>query len=313
MSRTIKSLPVIAMSLLVYMTSCKKENNSSQHQNNVTSYFESNMNMATQNFTVDASANSVIVGNDGTRITFLPGSFKTASGVVVTGAVNVHLVEALNYADMLKLNSQTLGIDGGIAKMLVSGGQIKLTAVQNNIPLQLVPGKSIIDIPFAASPDPNMNVFYGSDNEAGNLEWTIADTNAISIATDSTGSYYSFPNDHVGWINCDYFYNDAAPQTEVTLNLPTGHTNANTKAWIVFSSLNSVACFEGVSTTSNAILNIGHGLCPVGATVSIVVLSQLNGQYSSAIVNTTITSNHQETITLTNTTTADFETQISSL
>jgi hypothetical protein len=309
MSNKIKSLPIIAMSLLLYMTSCKKNKDTAQ-QNNPATWLTNNRTHATQTFSIDASAGGVITGTNGSRITFMPGAFKTTVGTPVIGMVDVHLLEALKYCNMLKLNTQTLGIDGGVAKLLVSGGQLKLTAYQNGMPILLIESKSTIDIPFAASPDPNMNVFYGSENTSGNLEWTMADTATITIASDSTGSYYSFPNGHLGWINCDYFWTDPAPQTEVNLVLPQRHNNANTTAWLVFPTINSVARFQGVSSTSNATLNIGHGLCPVGATVTIVVLSQVNGQYSSAFINTTITNNHSETVTLTNTTKADFESHL---
>jgi hypothetical protein len=305
-------LLIMVSGITLFMSSCKKKDPSPvTPQNPLITYYSDKQNAATQTFTVNATSGNVIYGTKGTKITFDPTAFTTQSGTPVSGNVTVSLIEAHTYKDMMQLNTQTIGNFSGDKKLLVSGGQIRLTATQNGALLKPVFGKVHVEIPYTGAANPSMEVFYGEENTEGNLNWNAAEFDSIVNTSDSLNNYYNFPTEEFGWINCDYFYASTS-QTEVSLTMPSGYTGDNSMAWLVFPSINSVASFEAYNSSTNAI-SIGHGLCPIGMNVKIVVLSIVDGQYSYSIIPTTIVDNHTETITLTTTTLTDFETEINNL
>lgn len=249
----------------------------------------------------------MLYGSKGTRIIFESSAFTTHNGTPVTGMVTINLIEAPNYREMLHLNTQTIGTDGIDEKLLVSGGQIKLTAIQNGIELRIVPGKATVEMPLT-SVDPNMAVFYGTENTDGNLVWTQSTTDTVTVGSDSLGSYYQFPISDLGWINCDDFYDSASPLTNVIINLPLEYNATNSVVWMVFPSINSVM---NVDNNANSQFT-GYNL-PEGMNAIIIVLTKVDDVYSKAIVPIIITTSQTETITLTTTTLADFETEIDNL
>ncbi|QQR86638.1 MAG: hypothetical protein IPJ76_19040 [Flavobacteriales bacterium] len=94
-----------------------------RHAEPVAAIFSDNVEDAKQTFTVQAATGGQVSGQDGVTAFFAPNAFMRQNGTVATGAVEVVLVEALNVADMVWLNKQTLGNDNGQMKPPISGGQ----------------------------------------------------------------------------------------------------------------------------------------------------------------------------------------------
>ncbi|MBK6775273.1 MAG: hypothetical protein IPG74_05285 [Flavobacteriales bacterium] len=118
------SLSMITVALVV--VACNKETNYGPGPASLSplrQIFENNIAAATQSFNVNASTGGTVQGADGTTVVFVPNAFRYADGTVVTGNVQVELVEALTIADMLFLNKQAVGNDNGTLKPLTSGGR----------------------------------------------------------------------------------------------------------------------------------------------------------------------------------------------
>jgi hypothetical protein len=300
--------------VILATTSCKKDPVVPTPQNPVVTppiadLFASNLENAKQSFTINASQTSTITGANGTNITIYANSLRTATGASVSGNVNIELVEALEIGDMIWFNTQTLGNNNGTMMPLVSGGQLWINATQSGQQLQLAPWGSNVQVP-TTSFDPSMELFFGSTDSSGNVVWTPADSSAIGFGQDSSGTYYDFPNDSVGWINCDYFYNTGGAQTVVDVTVPSGYDASNTMVWIVFPSINSVT---GVYSYSSGVFSTNYYTLPVGMNVTIVALRQDGSNFYSAFATTTITNLHNEVLTFSSTTLSQFQQDVNGL
>lgn len=300
-------LAIISFSLLI--TACKKDEHHvavgphvPSASNPLVALFQSHVTDATQSFTLQAATGATIQGSKGTQVLISSNAFADQNGQVVTGVVNVELIEALDVSDMLWLNKQTVGMDNGTPRQLVSGGQIYLNATQAAQQLALVPGRTNVSIP-AANPDPEMQLFSGTVDEGGVIFWDPFGQNGTGLNTDSLS--YNFPNDSLGWINCDYFTNWGGPLTSVRVEVPSPHDGSNTLVWVVFPSINSITNV-GASGTNGVFLTSASYAAPVGMDVVIVAFSEVDGVFYSSFTNTALMPDHTGSITFQPTTEAQF-------
>ncbi len=302
---------IFALAAVSLMFSCKKDEPTAvvptqtpAVENPLKQVFEQNLANATQQFTVNAAAGGYVQGQDGVNITFGPNAFRTQNGSMVSGSVNVELVEALTVGDMLWLNKQTLGDDNGQLRPLVSGGQFFISAEQGGQPLKLAPGASYVNVPTPSFADPSMAVFSGDVDEDGVIVWDPWNTNPLANGAggqDSTG--YNFPNDSLGWINCDYFP-PTAPSTDVQVTCPSGYDHENTFVWLVFTDQNSMT---GVFGGADNVFSVGPSYdVPLGMNITVVVLSKINGEYASSFTTAVVTQDLDVPISLQPTTLAQF-------
>ncbi|MEO5585505.1 MAG: hypothetical protein ABIQ75_08630 [Flavobacteriales bacterium] len=311
---------VTLCTVLVVMGGCKKETTSLEPAptapavNPLQQVFADNLVASTQHFTVNVD-NTIahIDGAHGFFGGFEVHAFRHADGSIVSGNVDIDLVEAYTVGQMLWLNKQTMGLQGGQLKPLVSGGQFRLRAFQNGVALRLAPDGGYAAVPSATFPDPAMEVFSGTLDGAGRITWTQWPNSPI-LPTDSAlldsipaveDFYYRFGTDSLNWINCDYFYSSSQPLTGIQVVCPSGYDHSNTAVWIVFPDLNSLANVYG--GTGN-VFEPGSGYeMPIGLNVVVVALSDIGGTYYSSFTNTTVTQGLNLPITLQPTTLAEFQ------
>lgn len=299
-----RSLVLIGGSILLasaVITGCHKGSGGNGPQNALHTVFTNNLAAAEQSFFVDALAGGTITGSDGTQVTFIANAFRTQGGGAVSGQVTVKLVEALTVGKMILINKQTVGSDNGVLKPLTSGGQFRLTAFQNGQPLKLVPGGSFVLVP-ANNPDPQMELFSGTVDADGTILWDPFAQGQLNA--DSMG--YTFPNDSLGWINCDYFMNWGVPLTTITVTVPTDHNDQNTFVWAVFPSINSLTNAPQYDANASTFATGPNYSAPIGENVIIVSLALINGVYYSSFTPTTLVANHNEVISYQATTLAQF-------
>lgn len=285
---------------------------------NLGSYFTDNENEAKQNFSINASTSNTFTGENGVKINVPANSFVYSNGTVVTGTIDFELIEVLNVSSMVSLNKTTTSN----GEILVSGGQIKLIASQNSSQVFLAQDMAVeVKIP-TTNIDPQMALFVGNQNATGDVDWTssVLDTtqqDTIIIVNDTIGNgwvdYYSFDftNDSLGWINCDYFWNNPAPETDIIAQLDTVYNYSNTSCFLVFTDINSV-----MSLHDYTVVNDGEFLgsnIPTGQPVTFVCISEIDGLYYSAFVNAMIVDNHIENITMSLTTITAIQTAIDNL
>ncbi len=298
---------------LITFNSCKKD--TVNESSNLGSFFDDNLTNAVQNFTINGSSWTEIIGSQGTKILFGANSFQDASGNVVTGNIDIELVELLSIKDMILMDKPTTSN----GRILTTGGELNVNAFQNGQKLSLTPN-SYIDIKVPTdNPYNNMRLFLGVTDNNGDVDWLPADTlgvtDSVIIINDSTvnggwADYYYFDLYgalNLGWINCDYFYNDPNPLTSLTVTPNNRHDNTNTQVWLHIATANSLMG-TGWNGTSFITSNI-----PETISVTIVALSEIGGNYFSSFTPITVSNNHVENITLSPTTTSQFLTDVNNL
>lgn len=313
-------LSVLAASLFV--NACKKNDDEESTPapapgtpatiNPIRAYLEDNLDDARQSFTVNATTGGGITGNNGSHVEFVPGAFVTASGAPVTGTVQVKLIEVLNVADMILLNKQTVGNYGGQLRMLRSGGEVKIEATQGGNEVFIVPNGAVVNIPGGGSIDPQMDVFYGTEDSDGDVVWNLStDTITIqdSAVWDTTGVswfYYQFAADSLNWLNCDYF--PAGAITTLLVDAPDGYDGSNTMVWLAVPALNGVLG----SYYSGSLFNTYQA--PIGYQGVVVALHQdADDNYFSSFTTITVATGMTVPITFSPTTLPEFEAAVNAL
>jgi hypothetical protein len=317
----IRHLFVAAVVLVSVQTSCKKSDEASSPLpapgaptagNPLRAYAEDNLAAARQSFTVNAVTGGSITGNRGSHIAFLPGAFVTAAGAPVTGTVQVKLIEVLNIADMILMNKQTAGNDGGQLRMLRSGGEVKVEATQGGNEVFIVPNGAVVSIPGGSTIDPAMDVFLGTEDSDGDVVWNLSSdtlTIADSASWDTTGVswfYYQFSADSLNWLNCDYF--PPGSITALQVDTPDGYDAFNTRVWFAVPALNGVlgSFYNGAGFLTYQ--------APIDYQGVIVALHQdEDDNYFSSFTTITLATGMIVPITFSPTTLTEFETTVNAL
>lgn len=133
-----------------------------------------------QKFTINGNIDTVITGIKGTSITIQSNTFINSQGHSPT-EINLSLLEATNFADILTSNLQTTSN----GKILQTGGMIYLKAEEGKSLLTIAKNKKLyieINSKFEGS---NMSVFKGDFDSKNEINWTqsgsIIKSNLISI------------------------------------------------------------------------------------------------------------------------------------
>lgn len=315
--KKIKILVIAMLGVTLATVSCKKDEPTDQNPDPTVNpsaqalgdFFTNNTNNEVQQFTIDAASPVAITGSKGTVINFSSNSFETQAGAIVSGNVDIELIEIFSKADMIKLNKPTMANhpSGGLAP-LISGGEFKITASQNGEELSLRDGFNyFVTVPAPDGVDPNMDIFYGNGG-SDTVVWNQGDSTMIW----GQGNEYSAYFDSLNWVNLDYFMNQPGQQTTVQVEVPQGFNNQNCALFISFDGLNSLATLY--NATNNVFTSGPSYTLPVGMDVHFVALSFINNEPHVAIVSAQITNNHYEVIQqLTQTTTGQLDTDLSNL
>jgi hypothetical protein len=275
--------------------------------NTLAGWYQNKVNEASQTTTVSADSWSTVNGNQGTRIYFPSSSFTDADGNIVTGDVEVTLVEILKKSDMVLLNKTTTS--NGV--LLESGGELKIEAFQNGQKLGFNSAVSIsINMPTYNPTEPFTSNFIGTLTSTGDVNW-IVDQGSEWVLDSSNTFTMNFNGDSIGWINCDYF-GAVGNNNVISVNVNEGFDASNTAVYFYFHDIYSVApavpnedceCFKSYDS----------GL-PVGQLVTFIAISSKDGKvYTAFSAPTALTLNHVETLTLVETTEAAYEAAVNAL
>ena len=282
--KLLKTTFIILFSTLV-ISSCKKfiENNT---PNNVSELL-SQLKDEPQIFNVQAGTFQDIIGAKGTRIHFNPSSFKNNNGDVITsGTVKIELIETPKASDMLLNQVSTLTTNN---LMLESGGSFNIKASQNGETLKA--GTYGADFKQPANNTNSMQLFTGETNN-GATQWNeVVPAKEENTTFDSTDFYYLI--DSIGsfnWINCDRFYDDPNPQTNIYANLKgVEFKEYEAYIYIVFPTINSnTMMFPKENSPNNFDLSTYYKL-PIGLNFHIVAVGvHKNKYYYGEVKNRTV-------------------------
>lgn len=305
------------------VTSCKKKTNNDPATpvggtSQLHTFMANNLESNTQHFSVNASTGAVITGAHGTVVIIDGGTLLNGSNQIVTGNVDVELVEIYDRASMVLLNKPTMGrLANGDLSALISGGEYYLRITQNGQELHssngvrvLLPGDNTGGIQFG------MSQFDGVIDGDGNLVWELeADT--VGVIQDSAGGQwnvsYEILDGSWGWTNVDRFYYDPRPKTTLKVKLPDGYDNTNCEVYLTYDG-EPTALASLDSFTQDGFFSEHYGQIPIGLEVHFIAVTMINNQLHYAIQGVTITSNHIEYITTwTPITQSDLATMINNL
>ncbi len=314
--KLVKNIAIVVLISVISIgvTSCNKINDSLNVQTTSTDDLFELLKDAPQTFSGQAGGNWTIIGQKGTRVHFNPQSFKDAAGNYVTsGTIDIELIETPKAKDML-LN-KTITMTG--SNLLQSGGSIHIKATQNG--QELVAGRYGIDFIQDAPSADDMSIFQGvTDQTTGFTSWFDGATNTQQgTRQDSIGSFFQFDSvNNFNWINCDRFYYDPGPKTNITINingatfLPNGVIT-----FIIFPEINGVTNMYPFSTTDFSTVNLGGSYrAPVGIKAHFVTLGKEgNDYYYGSSTNQTINNAHTGSVTVSKMTAAQIEQAIKNL
>lgn len=244
---------LILVATAISVLSCKKSNDPSSSNTSsngqdgqAMASFRQNHGPQAETFTVDASAGGVITSSKGIKYTIPAGVFVTSAGASVTGNVTVSVKEINTPADMLLADRPTLTRDG---RMLVSYGEILVTAVQNNAALLLKKDSSVkVQIPAKLNGQQEIPLWNGDSSNSVSLSGYDYLNTAVTVSIqspvrrgivwDQISAGYAFFNSTNGsldfkldslakWRNCDAIQSTSGTKITV-LGYFNSHYNAET-------------------------------------------------------------------------------------
>lgn len=236
-------------------------------------------------FQCNAGAPIEITGKMGSVITFPSNAFVHQNGTPVSGTVSVEVLEIYTAADMIINNKPT----ASAGRPLSSGGEFLVQPRQDGELLKLAPGKQINILMKSVLPTAEMvgmQVFTGTDSIVGNdtlVNWTVdnSQNNSVRPRADSAGLFgYDLFASSVQWINCDRFINE--PLISYSFDLSAAPTDSVVSLFVHITGRNSVLRVyqrDGDIFKSDNL---------IAAPVTIVALSEKNGQLYAAFLPVTL-------------------------
>ena len=268
-------------------------------------FFDESITKSTQHFTVSSSTGGNITGSQGTIVKFSTNPFLTLNGNIVTGNVDVELIEIYDRSSMLFANRPTNGKkENGDISTLISGGEFFVNATQDGIQLKPAAGFTIVaPTDNTGDIDQDMRQFRGveiCDGEDCDVIWEENKDRGIEIGEfQGTGgwktAYYVFQS-QFGWTNIDRWYNDPRPKTTIFIDVPEGFDNSNCAVFIAYDGEPTALGSFDRYDAEKGMFTEHYGLIPIGLKVHIILVSIIDNKISYAIQAATITENHVEVI-----------------
>jgi len=276
---------VVGTFILLFSACHKAEMHLGPQRINATSFYgQHGSNL--QLFSGDASTGFVITGERGTEITFPAHAFVDGDGNVVTGQVEVGIIEILTKKYLL-LSGVATESNG---QLLESGGELYIQVLQDGDTLQLNPDNHQwssdpvhVQLPRDVGVDPSgMILFNQGPRFDGNLldddsfTWLVFNESPQALV----GPYaYDFNIPNFGWINVDKFLGYPPSQlTYVHVRLTSGSASGlqDVAVMMVFENLNAViglnydSAMQWFGTESFSLTpNI-----PIGEQIAVVVVAK---------------------------------------
>ena len=259
----------------------------------LSSFFTDNIAEATQHFTTSAESFIYITGEKGTILLLNSNQLVDSDGNLVTGLVDIELIEIDKKSEIIMLNKATTGINQyGQHETLISDGEFYVSISQNGEELTTLSPMMLYS--FLAPYDPDMRKFVNTSEEE-DLLWEMAEDSLLNEdgEFEGTGAFEILPGEW-GWTNIDKFYNDPSPQTEIYAELPEGFNNTNTEVFISYDGeSNALAQFD---VWEDGRFTEHYGLIPIGLDVHFIAVRMIGGELNYSIQGATIIEDHVQLI-----------------
>ncbi len=299
-----------------YSTDAKKDDGSCVYDSytaDFAAFYKANRDAATQTFSINPTIFNEIVGTGGTKLQIPANSFVDGGGTPITATVSIKMLEVLDQTDMFLLNATTSSAN----EILESGGSVNVTASSGGSEVFLASGSSIgLFVPYTAA-DPAMGIFDGAeDATTGDVSWTDESTVAVTVPDTSGGwtgyYYYDWQDSDLGWINCDFFWDNPNPKSGLKINVPNPYGWDNTELVLHFSDIASVAPVYTLSMDPGEDTYYAYNI-PSGSEITVIAIAEIDGTYYSSFTPITMTLDMETDISLSATTLAAIEAAVDAL
>jgi hypothetical protein len=187
----------------------------------------------------------------------------------------VEVTEVLHRGDMIARALPAVTTDG---KVVESQAMVRVNIWCNGQPLDVLPGRNIkIQVPVTQQQS-GLTTFEGQVSQDSLTGWQDTGDEVYfadwqSPLTGQTVSGYEIIAKHAGWIDCGRTIQD--PVSSFCIDMPSGFSALNTRAFIVFKNINAV-----VALTYNAdSQKFCFANAPKGYLVKLVTVSKLGNLY----------------------------------
>lgn len=248
-----------------------------------------------QTTTINIDFPTAVVTPRKTVLIFQPRSLIDAVGSIVSGAVEIRVVELFTKGEVLLYGIPTYNREN----FLSTGGEFFITATQNGKPLHLRPGMPVrILTDLAGAPyAQRMELFYGhSEYNDAMMDtvyvWEEADNNPdtwdnvdvtewVALADSQqivSGFGYESFSDRLNWISFQVFVDIAKDKkANFCLLLPDAYGNTNTHVFLVSDDIKSIILLRGNTYTHEFCNYFAYDLrvaLPLGKAVKVVVIAE---------------------------------------
>jgi len=236
----------------------------------------------TQNFQYPPGGTTSFTSNQGVQLDIY--NCTDASGNQTTNMVDLEFVEIFDRGTMLVTNKPTMGVlPSGEQAILISGGEFYFNATEDGTQLEACGIQAVIPADLTGGVDYSMSLWEGNIDADGDLTWMPL---GLEFGVDSS-DYFVFIDDF-GWINCDVFYDDPRPKTDITVEVPAGYDNENSGVYFAIVGEQS-----GLGTLA--------GEFPIGLEAHVIFVTAEGTDWRYAVESITVSENEVVTFELTDT------------
>jgi len=316
-----KYLALFMLIALVLFNACEKEEEivivnppNIPTYNSLDAYWETKTPTA-ENFIFTAENGTTFTTDNGSVITIPPNALITANGLPVSGSVSVKIKEIFTKSEMMY--SGIFPVSYGY--VLNSGGEFFIKATQNGSALRIADNMLVeVEIPAQAVAN-NMQLFFADPiEEPDTMNWVQVEEDSLQgwgngFNFNSVDTTYQINLDTLTWCNIDGFM-PGVTYFDCTFNLTgiSGLNNTNTSSFAVFKNENAV-WNVGTSGWGSIISNVILETHLADVPLNLVVISVVEGELYSGILDITPIPNQVYSIAMTATTSDDLDQLIQSL
>ena len=256
--------------------------------------------------TFDASYYGYVVGTEGTIVQIATGSMLHRDGELVSGPIDLELIELYDKGSMLVTDMPSTGLNGaGERAQLISGGEHYVNATQDGEQLYL--GSDMrIDAPVSNTGDPSYEMVrfraVDADGATAGLDdadvWVEEDAKVQvgrAETADGIQTTYSLLSGEFGWTNVDRWYSDPREKTTLEVRPPMGWDDSNSAVYLSYDGEPTALASLDTWDEDEGIFSEHYGLIPVGLEVHVIFVTATETGWAYAIEGATIAADQEIT------------------
>ncbi len=299
-SKNMKKVMLFSFALMmILIVSCGKDSEiftPTESQFDI-SQWSNDVPLEPQVFNKSADNDILILTENGNVLEISQGILVDGNGNLVTGDIQLEIIEIQTLGKMVKYGKPTMTS----SDYLSTDGEFYINATQNGKDLYIKDNKSFSFFVADDSPDGNMQLFYGAENDEGEVIWNDEPERQAMFINEWTYEVdsqiiidfgYQLLPEKFEWINIDK-YNDIPEEdkTSVCVELDTTlYTSRNTLVYFINKEEKVAVSLDYDKETG--LFCEPYASVPKGWEITIIVIS-IQGEelYHFAIEQTTVVDN----------------------